>query len=346
MTTTTLIPLTMVETIAADGPAQDAYGRRINYLRISLTDRCNLRCVYCMPAEGVRWQPKEELLTDDELLRIVRLAADVGFTKIRLTGGEPTLRRNLPDLVREIAAHPAITDIAMTTNGILLPRLAEPLARAGLKRINVSLDTLDAARFREITRGGRLDLVLEGIAAAEAAGLAPVKLNAVVVRGQNDHEVADLAGLAYAHPWQVRFIEVMPFAGVDDIAFDLLVPTAEVMARIAARWGDLTPDPAADPVDPARPFIFPGARGSVGFISAMTDAFCATCNRMRLTADGKLRLCLLRDDEVDLLALVRSGASDDAIRLRLRAAVWRKPWGHAVHEGEVSLNRGMSRIGG
>ncbi len=340
---TTLIPLNMVR---VHDPAHDAFGRRINYLRISLTDRCNLRCVYCMPAEGVRWQPKEELLSNDELLRIVRCAADVGFTKIRLTGGEPTLRRDLPDLVREIAANPAITDIAMTTNGVLLSRLAEPLAQAGLKRINVSLDTLDPDRFRQITRGGRLDLVLEGLAAAEAAGLTPVKLNAVVVRGQNEDEVAALAGLAYEHAWQVRFIEVMPFQGVDDVAFDFLVPTAEVMARIEERWGTLTPDPLADPVDPARPFVFPGARGSVGFISAMTDAFCATCNRMRLTADGKLRLCLLRDDEVDLLALMREGVSDDAVRAALRDAVTQKPWGHAVGAGEVSLNRGMSRIGG
>ncbi len=340
---TTLIPLHAVRT---DGPAQDAFGRRINYLRVSLTDRCNLRCVYCMPPEGVRWQPKEELLTDDELLRVIRCAADVGFTKIRLTGGEPTLRRDLPDLVREIAALPTITDIAMTTNGVLLSRLAEPLARAGLKRINVSLDTLDADRFRRITRGGRLDLVLEGLAAAEAAGLAPIKLNAVVVRGQNEDEVAALAGLAHEHPWQVRFIEVMPFEGVDDVAFDFLVSTAEVMERISAQWGTLTPDPTADPTDPARPFVFAGAKGSVGFISAMTDAFCADCNRMRLTADGKLRLCLLRDDELDLLAVVRSGAGDDAVRLALREAVWRKPWGHGVSHGDVSLNRGMSRIGG
>lgn len=340
---TTLIPL---HAVGMDGPAHDAFGRRINYLRVSLTDRCNLRCVYCMPPEGVRWQAKEELLTDDEMLRVIRCAADVGFTKIRLTGGEPTLRRNLPDLIREIAALPTITDIAMTTNGVLLSRLAEPLARAGLKRINVSLDTLDADRFRRITRGGRLDLVLEGLEAAEAAGLAPIKLNAVVVRGQNEDEVAALAGLAHEHPWQVRFIEVMPFEGVDDVAFDFLVPTAEVMERIAERWGTLTPDPTADPADPARPFVFPGARGSVGFISAMTDAFCADCNRMRLTADGKLRLCLLRDDEADLLTLLRDGATDDDLRLALREAVWRKPWGHGVSHGDVSLNRGMSRIGG
>ncbi len=212
----------------------------------------------------------------------------------------------------------------MTTNGVLLSRLAEPLAQAGLKRINVSLDTLNPDRFRQITRGGRLDLVLEGLEAAEAAGLTPIKLNAVVVRGQNEDEVAALAGLAYEHAWQVRFIEVMPFQGIDDVAFDFLVSTAEVMARIEERWGTLTPDPLADPVDPARPFVFPGARGSVGFISAMTDAFCATCNRMRLTADGKLRLCLLRDDEVDLLALMRSG------RERRRSA--RRPAGRGDAE--------------
>ena len=254
MTTTTMIPLSMVD---LHGPAQDAYGRRINYLRISLTDRCNLRCVYCMPAEGVRWQSKEELLSDDELLRVVRLAADVGFTKIRLTGGEPTLRRNLPDLVREIAANPAITDIAMTTNGILLSRLAEPLAAAGLKRINVSIDTLDPERFKQITRGGRLDLVMEGIAAAEAAGLTPIKLNAVVIRGQNDHEVADLAGLAYEHPWQMRFIEVMPFEGVDDVAFDL--PRADRRGDGAHRGalGHPNARPARRPGRPGPPLRLP-----------------------------------------------------------------------------------------
>ena len=293
-----MIPLSMVD---VNGPAHDAYGRRINYLRISLTDRCNLRCVYCMPAEGVRWQSKEELLSDDELLRVVRLGADVGFTKIRLTGGEPTLRRNLPDLVREIAANPAITDIAMTTNGILLSRLAEPLAAAGLKRINVSIDTLDAERFKQITRGGRLDLVMEGIAAAEAAGLAPIKLNAVVDRGQNDHEVADLAGLAYDHPWQMRFIEVMPFEGVDDVAFDLLVPTAEVMARIEERWGTLTPDPLGGPGGPGAPLRLPE---------------CARLGRLHFGDDRRL----LRDLQSDAAHRRRQTAPLPAARQRGRFA--------------------------
>src|SRR3712207_5967676 len=210
---------------ATDAPAHDSFGRRIDYLRISLTDRCNLRCVYCMPATGMRFAPRDELLTDDEFLRVIGLAAELGFRKFRLTGGEPTVRPRLPELVRAIKAIPGVEEVAMTTNALLLPRLAAPLAAAGLDRLNISIDTLDPDRFRRITRGGDIRKVFDGIRAAEEHGLAPIKLNAVVVRGFNDHEVADLAGLTLDHPWQVRFIEIMPLDGVFDVAQQRLVPS-------------------------------------------------------------------------------------------------------------------------
>jgi GTP 3',8-cyclase len=327
-------------------PSFDRFGRRIDYLRISLTDRCNLRCVYCMPATGMHFAPRDELLTDEELLRVVRLTTELGFRKFRLTGGEPTVRPNLPQLIAAIKALPGADEVALTTNAMLLAQQAAQLAAAGLDRVNISIDTLDPDRFRRITRGGDLRRVFEGIAAAEEHGLAPIKLNAVVVRGWNDHEVADLAGLTIEHPWQVRFIEIMPLDGVFAVASERLVPSAESRATIQARWGALTPEPHAHPADPARPYRLPGARGTVGFISSVTEAFCAGCNRMRLTADGKLRLCLLRPDELDLRPLIRAGAGDEALRAAIREGVWRKPWGHGLRDGLVPAGRGMSQIGG
>lgn len=328
------------------GPSFDRFGRRIDYLRISLTDRCNLRCVYCMPATGMRFAPRDELLSDEELLRVIRLTAELGFRKFRLTGGEPTVRPHLPELIAAIKALPGVAEVAMTTNALLLPKLAPALAAAGLDRVNISIDTLDPARFRRITRGGDLHKVFAGIAAAEAHGLTPIKLNAVVVRGVNDHEVADLAGLTLAHEWQVRFIEIMPLDGVFDVARARLVPSAESRALIAARWGPLTAEGHHDPADPARPYRLPGGRGTVGFISSVTENFCAGCNRMRLTAEGKLRLCLLRADELDLRPLLRAGADDAALRAALREGVWRKPWGHGLDQGVLPVGRGMSQIGG
>jgi len=330
---------------AGERITRDAYGRPITYLRISLTDRCNLRCVYCMPAHGMKFAPREELLTDEELLRIVRAAAQVGFSRLRLTGGEPTVRPNLVELVRAMAQIPGVEDISMTTNGLLLERLAHDLAAAGLKRINVSLDTLDPQRYRIITRGGRIEKVWAGIAAAEDAGLSPIKLNAVVVRGFNDDEVPALAGLTLEPPWQVRFIEVMPLEGVAEVHDTGLVTSAETRARIEAVYGPLE-QLDAPLSDPARVYRIPGAKGTIGFISPVSEPFCAFCNRIRLTADGKLRLCLLRADEVDIRELVRSGASDEALMERIRAAVWRKPWGHGLREGDRRTGRGMSQIGG
>ncbi|MFN8594492.1 MAG: GTP 3',8-cyclase MoaA [Thermomicrobiales bacterium] len=327
------------------GVARDAFGRAMTYLRISLTDRCNFRCLYCMPAVGMKFQPREEHLTDEELLRLVGMFARTGVTKVRLTGGEPTIRPRLVDLVRGIKSFPGIEEVSMTTNALLLGRLAADLKDAGLDRVNVSIDTLDPERFKMMTRGGRFDLVWQGIEAADAVGMRPIKLNSVVVRGQNDHEVADLAALTVERAWQVRFLEIMPLEGVADVADENLVTSEETQARLEERFGPLEPV-TTDPSDPARLWRISGAAGTIGFISPVSDPFCSACNRVRLTADGKLRLCLLRPDEGDLRTLVRAGVDDDTLEQAIRSMIWRKPWGHGLAEGERETVRGMSQIGG
>jgi cyclic pyranopterin phosphate synthase len=325
--------------------AFDRFGRLINYLRISLTDKCNLRCVYCMPEDMV-FRPQSELMQDDELLTLVRVFASLGFGKYRLTGGEPTIRQNIVEICREIAATPGVRDLSMTTNGVLLRSLAAPLRAAGLRRVNISIDTLDAARFRRITRWGTLDDVWAGIEAAEAAGLTPVKLNAVVVRGFNDQDVTAIARLTVDHAWQVRFIEMMPFGDVTTFAREHIVTDAEIRAQIAAEYQALEAVNEGALDGEARLYQFPGARGQVGFISSVTVPFCASCNRARLTADGVLRLCLLRDKEVDLLTPLRAGATEDDLRGLILAGAWEKPWGHGLAEDVVPLTRVMSQIGG
>lgn len=342
------VPIHLIEpapsALAPDGPAHDSYGRRINYLRISLTDRCNFRCFYCMPAGAIQFAPPPELLTNAELARLMPILARAGFEKIRLTGGEPTLRRDLVALVESIAATPGIKEVSMTTNALRLRELAGPLAAAGLSRLNISIDSLDAERFRRITRGGDLARVWAGIEAAEAAGLTPLKLNCVVVRGVNDDEVIDLARLTIDRPWSMRFIEVMPLVGVADVADGGVVPSAELIERIENELG--IEFMGWYGADPARTYRVPGAQGTLGFISSVSDPFCSTCNRMRLTADGKLHLCLLRDNEVDLRDALRSGAGDDEIEAIIRHAVWIKPWGHGLPQGIKPTLRGMSQLGG
>jgi len=325
--------------------ARDAFGRQMTYLRISLTDRCNFRCLYCMPAIGMKFQPRDELLTDEELLRLVGLFSRVGFTKLRLTGGEPTVRPHLVDLIRGMKAFPGIEELSMTTNALLLGRNAGEYREAGLDRVNISIDTLDPDKFKAMTRGGRLDLVWQGIEAADAVGLYPIKLNSVVLRGQNDHEVGDLAALTLDRAWQVRFLEIMPLEGVGTVHDEGLVTSEETQARLEERFGPLIPI-EAPPGDPARVWRIAGAAGTVGFISPVSAPFCATCNRVRLTADGKLRLCLLRPDEVDLRDAMRSGADDESLLRQVRHGIWRKPWGHGLAEGERETGRGMSQIGG
>ncbi len=325
--------------------AVDRFGRNLHYLRISLTDHCNLRCVYCMPEDMV-FQPNAELMQDDEILVLAGMFAQLGFNKIRLTGGEPTLRKNVVELVREIAHLPGIDSVSMTTNGILLPRLAENLAKAGLKRVNISLDTLDEKKFKTMTRWGNIKDVWEGIQAAEQAGLTPVKINAVVVRNYNEDDVLDLARLTLTHPWQIRFIEMMPLGGATEFQQQLVVSAAEISRRVEREFGELIPLHNGKLDGEARVYRIPGALGEVGFIASVTKPFCALCTRARLTADGYLRLCLLREGEVDLLTPLRQGASPAELRQLILDGLWQKPWGHGLAHNEVAVNRVMNQIGG
>jgi GTP 3',8-cyclase len=323
----------------------DRFGREINYLRISLTDKCNLRCVYCMP-EDMTFRPRADLLQDEEILRLVNLFAGLGFNKIRLTGGEPTVRMNVAELVRAIAAAPGIEQVTMTTNGLMLDKLARPLAEAGLQRVNISIDTLDPEKFKKLTRWGDVQDVWAGIHAAEEAGLG-VKLNAVVARGYNDKEdVVDLARLTLYQPWQVRFIEMMPFGDVSDFQQAGVVSEAELIETITAALGpvELVNNGRLD--GEARLYQLEEAIGTLGFISSVTQPFCAGCNRARLTADGRLRLCLLREKEVDIITPLRAGASDEELAEIIEAGIWGKPWGHGLAENIIPLNRVMSEIGG
>ena len=326
-------------------PMHDSYGRRINYLRISLTDACNLRCVYCMP-EQMQFRARQELMSDAEIMTLVRVGASLGVDKIRLTGGEPTIRPGIVELVREIAQTPGVRDVAMTTNAVLLDKLAAPLAAAGLKRVNISIDTLDPHKFNRITRWGDLDDVWRGIRAAEEAGLRPIKLNAVVVRHFNDgQDMIDLARLTLENDWEVRFIEMMPFGEVTEFQQGNVVSFQEMRANIEAVFGPLE-EAGYDFVDPSRPFRIAGAMGTLGFITSVTEPFCQGCGRVRLTADGKLRLCLLREDEVDLLTPLRAGATFEELRALMRDGAFHKPWGHGLAQGVFAENRAMNQIGG
>jgi cyclic pyranopterin phosphate synthase len=325
--------------------AFDRFGRKIHYLRISLTDHCNLRCVYCMPEE-MTFRPPAEMMQDGEVLLLTRLFANLGFEKIRLTGGEPTVRAHIVDIVRGITSTAGIRSVSLTTNGVLLSKLAQPLAAAGLGRVNISIDTLNPAKFKRLTRNGDIEDVWEGILAAENAGLTPVKLNAVVVRGFNEEDVLDLANLTRDHPWQMRFIEMMPLGGETDLQTGRMVSSGEVQERIEQAVGSLTPINGDDLDGEARLFRIQGAQGDIGFISSISSPFCADCSRARLTPDGILRMCLLRDYEIDLLTPLRAGASLEDLRQMVLEAVWNKPWGHGLAKGEISINRAMNEIGG
>ena len=334
-------------------PLVDPFQRSITYLRISLTDRCNLRCVYCMPEAGIKFVPRHEILTLEEIARVVRIAAGMGLRRVRLTGGEPLVRNGITQLVRWIAETPGIEDISLTTNGMVLAAYADELARAGLKRVNVSLDTLRPDRFREITRHGDLAAVYEGIAAARAAGLSPIKINVVVMREVNDDEAADIARTTLEEDWEVRFIELMPFMDeqetcIKDTSLVLgFVPTQEVRRQIEASLGPLEPAATKTGGGPAQYFRLPGAKGLVGFISPLTEhQFCAKCNRMRLTAEGQIRPCLLTDHEVDLKETLRSGGNDDDLRSRILLALETKPDAHHLWDGNRPKWRKMIQIGG
>lgn len=331
---------------AAATPLADQFNRPITYLRISVTDRCNLRCVYCMPEAGLPWISKTEILSFEEIGEIVSAAASIGVRSIRLTGGEPLVRRDLPELVHRIAAIPGIEDIALSTNGILLPEQVGALRAAGLQRANVSLDTLREDRFFAIARRPGLDRVLAGIDAAIAHGLAPIKLNCVVMRGQNDDEVPAFAELTRHRPIYVRFIEVMPVEENLGLQRDAYVSSDEILERIRAVEA-LRPVDGPGGNGPARYFSFEGAAGAVGVISPLSHDYCERCNRVRLSADGRLRLCLFGDHELDLRTPLRRGAGRDEIVRIFQDAMFIKPERHHLKLGEASSQmRAFSEIGG
>jgi len=326
---------------------RDGFGREIDYLRISLIDNCNLRCVYCMPIDGIASTPPPNRLTPEEIGLVARAAQQVGFRKIRLTGGEPTLRPDLLAIVRAVTAS-GIPDVALTTNGIRLPELAPALVAAGLRRVNVHLDTLDPARLARIMRGATLADIWRGILAAEAAGLRPIKLNAVVTRGFNHEDVGALAALTLERPWHVRFVETMPL-GIGEparVAREAYVSNTETRTRIEAALGRLEALEGADPGDEARNFRVPGAPGVIGFISPVSEPYCGTCNRMRLTADGRFHLCLLNDDELDVRRVIRRGGTTADVAAVLVRAVAAKPVGHHLRSGEGPVEREMYQLGG
>jgi cyclic pyranopterin phosphate synthase len=324
----------------------DPHGRPITYLRISVTDRCNFRCVYCMPAEGIERRSHEAILRYEEIAAVVRVAAEHGVRKIRLTGGEPLVRTDLADLVRMIAAVPGIEDISLTTNGLLLERMAPALKEAGLTRVNVSLDTLDPLTFTRITRGGSLETVLSGLEVAEKIGLTPIKINVVAMRGVNDGELDSLARLSIDRGWDVRFIELMPVMNQQpwgpnfpDPA-DAFLSIAEIQKTLAP-FG-LTPVTSSN-LGPAREFTLSGGAGRIGFISPLSDHFCQECNRLRMTADGNFRPCLLQDIEVPFLAGLRTG---EPLLPYLQKAIERKPLGHELSQQHTPSLRCMMQIGG
>jgi len=324
----------------------DQFNRAITYLRISVTDKCNLRCVYCMPERGLPWLPKADILSYEEIAQLVSAAASVGVRSIRLSGGEPLIRKDLPRLVQEIAAIGGIDDIALSTNGLLLEEQIDALLAAGLKRVNVSLDTLREDRFMEIARRPGLDRVLSGIDAAIARGLAPVKINCVVMRGYNDDELAAFAQWTRERAVYIRFIELMPVQENLDVQRDAYMSADEILERVRA-IGDLHAVAGPGGNGPARYFAFDGAPGAVGVISPLSHDYCERCNRVRLTADGRLRLCLFGDHEIDLRGPLRSGATGADIAGMLQAAMLIKPERHHLKLGEAaSRMRAFSEIGG
>ena len=327
---------------------RDRFSREINYLRLSVIDHCNLRCVYCMPLRGLRFIPSPELLTAAEIETVAQAAVQVGFRKFRLTGGEPTLRPDIVEITRRITAVPGVEDVAMTTNAILLPRLARPLREAGLRRLNIHVDTLNPERLTKIMRFGSLPEIEAGIAAAAKAGLVPIKINSTVTRDYNDTDVVDLARRALDDDWHVRFIELMPLGGGEaaHVALSQFVPSAETRRRIEEALGPLLPLENENPSDEARNYRFEKGAGVVGFISPVSEPYCGSCNRMRLTADGKFHLCLLNDDELDVKKALRSGGGVSAVAEILVRAVSLKPTGHRLDEGVSTLDRSMFQLGG
>ena len=327
-------------------PLRDSWGREIKSLRVSVTDKCNFRCRYCMPAEGLEWLGREELLTFEEIQRLVRVLASMGVDEVRLTGGEPLVRRDLPVLVGMLADTPGVRDLSLTTNGVLLDRFAGPLVEAGLRRLNVSLDSLSHVRFAEITRRDALDRVLAGLAEAERyPQLRPIKVNCVAIRGFTEEEVPALAELARRKPYVVRFIEFMPLDADQAWRDDDVLTGGEILALIEERW-PLVEVPAK-PSSTARRFRFADGAGEIGFVNPVSEPFCSSCDRIRLTADGQLRTCLFSRREWDLKTPLRDGSSDERLEELIRFAIAHKELKHKINDaGFVRASRSMSQIGG
>ncbi len=325
----------------------DSFGRLHDNLRISVTDRCNIRCTYCMP-ESVRFLPRRELLTFEEIERVVRVAASLGINKLRLTGGEPLVRRDLPKLVARLVSIEGIKDVGLTTNGILLTELARPLRDAGLRRINISLDTMDPIRFRELSRRDGWDQVIAGILEAKAVGFSPIKLNAIALKNQTEADIVPLARFAREHGLELRFIEYMPLDVANAWDLSKVLLAEEILERLTQGFGPLIPSADQDPRAPAMDYDYVDGQGRVGLIASVSRPFCASCNRLRLTADGKLRNCLFALEETDLRELLRKNEpNDQAIAKALKASVAGKWEGHEIHSTQfIKPDRLMHAIGG
>ena len=324
----------------------DPYKRKINYLRISVTDRCNLRCCYCMPEEGISLIPHEEILTYEEILRIVRVFAAEGISKVRLTGGEPLVRKGLIGFVAQLSRIPQIKDLSLTTNGILLREFAYDLKQAGLKRLNISLDSLRTERFCQITRRDEYEKVWAGIVEALSVGFSPIKLNMVAIRGINDDEIEDFARLTLHLPLTVRYIEYMPSGNGEEWNESVILTLPEIRSRLD-KVGKLIPIPSHQWDGPAMRFRFEGAQGEIGLIGAVSSHFCSECNRLRLTPDGEIRTCLFSDEEIDVKEILRKGGSDRDLKERLLLALQRKPERHLINTHQFKkCQRNMSAIGG
>ncbi len=335
-----------------DQPLFDRFGRRHSDLRVAVTDRCNIRCFYCMPAENVQFKPREELLTFEEITRFVSVAARMGVSKVRLTGGEPLVRQDLPELIRQIRAIEAIEDIALTTNGMLLAEHAQPLRAAGLDRLNISLDALSEEAFERITRRQGLDRVLQGIFAAQEAGFSKIKINAVAIRGITEAEVLPFGQFARQHDFEVRFIEFMPLDADDAWQRDRVLPGEQIRKILEEGIAPLKPVPRDDPSQPATDYVFADGRGKIGFINPVTQPFCHDCNRLRLTAEGQVRNCLFSIEEWDARAVMRGngdkepGSDEDLARL-VHESIAAKKAGHGIDSDEfVKPDRAMYQIGG
>jgi GTP 3',8-cyclase len=328
-------------------PLRDGWGREIRSLRISVTDKCNFRCTYCMPAEGLEWLRRDEILSFEEISRLARVFASLGVDEVRLTGGEPLVRRDLPVLVEQLARIDGIRDLSLTTNGVLLDRLAGPLVAAGLRRLNVSLDSLSHVRFAEITRRDALDQVLRGLEAAEAfPELRPIKVNSVAVKGFTETEVPALAELARRKPYVVRFIEFMPLDADQAWREDQVLTGGEIRAIVEERFGSLVELPAK-PSSTSKRYAFADGNGELGFVNPVSEPFCSSCDRIRLTADGQLRTCLFSRREWDLKTPLRDGSSDEHLVELIRYAVRHKELKHRINDpGFVRASRSMSQIGG